>query len=225
MLHKETASTTLFEILKQLSSVPELNSFRLVGGTAIALLLGHRKSIDIDFFSTDKVDMRIVRKVINEKFPDTEVFLTDQNLRTEIKGVRVELYDDWIVPFKQAPIVIDGVRLANLNDLAAFKISAIIGRREKKDYIDLYFLFKEIGDGKVLAGAAKVLGDFKLYDPLLSNKSILFALGEVEIAEKSNTPMPDMITPFLWNEIKDSMNQAGKQFLQTQIGHKDPRKE
>lgn len=49
MLHKETITPELLEVLQSLVSMDELAVFQLVGGTAIALQLGHRKSIDIDF--------------------------------------------------------------------------------------------------------------------------------------------------------------------------------
>ncbi|MFM7430366.1 MAG: hypothetical protein ACKO1F_10760, partial [Flammeovirgaceae bacterium] len=69
----------------------------------------------------------------------------------------------------------EGVRLSALEDLAAFRLSDIIGRREKKDYIDLYFLFKRFG-GDIM------LSSFKSYEPLLFDKSLLFVLAEVDTA-------------------------------------------
>lgn len=56
MLHLETVESDTFAILKKIQSLPELNSTRLVGGTALALLLGHRHSVDLDFFGNWKAE-------------------------------------------------------------------------------------------------------------------------------------------------------------------------
>jgi len=76
-------------------------------------------------------------------------------------------------------MVEDGLRLASPMDLAALKLDAIIERREKKDYIDLHVLFKS-------PGSDAILGKFKTYNPHVSEKSVLFALGEVNTARETN---------------------------------------
>lgn len=205
-LHKEAVSPVLLELLQELSSVSEMNSFRLVGGTAIALQLGHRRSVDIDFFSNEKIDKTSLRQLLNKKFPGSQIALTQNNLSTEMRGVRVDIYDDWMIPFRNTPVIEEGIKIAALEDLAAFKLSAITARREKKDYIDLFFLFKKLG-------AAVILNDFKIYEPLLSPKSILFALAEVEVAQTNKSPMPDMLIEINWSEINESMTQAAKNYL------------
>lgn len=213
MLHKNSASPELLEIAQVLSNIPELDSFRIVGGTALALLIGHRKSIDIDFFSNIKVDKRNVIDILKEAFPESVFYRTQHNIRTAIKGVRVELYDDWHTPFRYDPEVHDGLRLASLHDIAAFKLDAIIERREKKDYIDLYFLFNHLG-------AKNVLNEFKEYNPHLSIKSILFALGEVNVAEENKSVMPEMLAALSWKEVKKTMLDAAKTFIAMQQKNK-----
>lgn len=183
MLHKETVTPALLTLLQTLNAIPLLNSFRLVGGTAIALQIGHRKSIDIDLFSNEKAHKPTIRKVLS-----------------------VELYDDWHIPFLNNIVIDEGIRLSTLEDLAAFKLSAITGRREKKDYIDLYFLFRKLG-------AQVVIGDFKKYDPLLSPKSILFALLEVGTALENASPMPVLLSSINWNEVKETMILAAKNYV------------
>ena len=54
MLHQETVEPRTLELLKQLQAEPLLQSFNLVGGTALALRIGHRKSIDLDLFTTEE---------------------------------------------------------------------------------------------------------------------------------------------------------------------------
>jgi predicted nucleotidyltransferase component of viral defense system len=206
MLHRETIGRELADVARALVMAPELNAFRIVGGTAVALHIGHRTSVDIDFFSNDKVSKQSILRFLKDKFPGNEFFVTEHNILGEIEGVRVDLYDDWMIPFKRPAVVADGLRLASMEDLAAFKLSCITERREKKDYIDLFFLFKELGSQSVLRA-------FKDYNPLLSEKSILFALSEVRTAAENKSPMPNMLMDVGWNEIEASMIQAAKQYV------------
>ena len=211
MLHTESVSVDLLNVAKQLCALPALSSFRLVGGTAIALHLGHRKSIDIDLFPNKKLSKDLVRKTLHAEFPNATFFVDEHSLISEINGVRVELYDEWHIPFQTPVIVSDDIRLASLNDLTAFQLSAITGRREKKDYIDLHFLFDRIGAMQALTG-------FKNYEPLMSMKSVLFALGEIGVARTNQTPTPKMILPFDWDEVEQKFERVAKEYL-TLMGH------
>lgn len=211
MLHKETVTPELLEVLKSLMSIEQLKAFQLVGGTAIALQLGHRKSVDIDLFSNQKADLRAISQTIRSNFPErSAITLTQSSISTFIKGVRVDIYDDWSIPFQRELVYDEEIRLSNLEDLAAFKLSTIIGRREKKDYIDLFFLFKSLD-------AAKVLTDFKTYEPLLSDKSLVFALAEVDTVKNNKSPMPDMLLAVDWKEVKDVMIEESRRFVQMKI--------
>ena len=206
MFHNEAVSAELIDTLRTLQSIPELDSFRLVGGTAIALQIGHRKSVDIDLFCNERTDKARISHEIKSRFHISNLTVTETNLAGEVNGVRLELYDHWMMPFKKPAVVSEGLRVAALEDLAAFKLSAITGRREKKDYVDLYFLFDRLG-------SQNVLENFKSYDPLLSSKSILFALSEVKTAKENKSPMPDMLVAFDWRDAVDSMLSASKVFL------------
>ncbi|HCW05980.1 MAG TPA: hypothetical protein DGG95_01295 [Cytophagales bacterium] len=206
LLHKETVTPTLLNLVKQIFTLKGMESFRLVGGTGLSLQLGHRKSVDIDLFSNEKVDKTYLRKNLARLFPEVEVVVTEDSLTAEIDQVRVDIYDDWMIPFRQAPVIAEGIAMASLRDIAALKLSSITGRREKKDYIDLYFLFEQLG-------AQNVLTEFKEYDPHLSTKSILFALTEVDTARNNKSPMPDLILPVDWSLISNSMKQAAKEYV------------
>jgi hypothetical protein len=206
MIHSETVTAELLEIAQRLCEDHRLNMFRIVGGTAIALHIGHRKSVDIDFFACEKVNKREISLLLLDMFPGTEFYITQVSLSAEINGVRVELFDDWHTPFKEEPVIEDGIRLASLPDLAAFKLDAIIERREKKDYIDLHVLFQTLG-------ALHTLQQFKLYNPHVSDKSVLFALGEVEVARVNKSVMPEMLIDLPWVTIEHTMINAAREFI------------
>lgn len=206
MLRIETVSHDLLQLGRQVTNAKGLTDFRLVGGTAIALQLGHRKSVDLDFFSNQRIDLQVLRRRVNELFPHSVFFVSPDHLTGEVNGVKVEFYQDWHIPFKNQAVESDGFRLANLMDLAAFKLSAITARREKKDYIDLYFLFQSLG-------IEPVIEHFVDYEPLMSKKSILFALTEVVEAQRNQSIMPDMLEPFTWKVAQAKMIEASEKAI------------
>lgn len=206
MIHFETVTEELLEIARRLCGNPQLNIFRIVGGTAIALHLGHRKSVDIDFFTYEKVNKKEILLALREMFPGTEFYITQHSISAEINGVKVEFFDEWQTPFREKPVIAEDLRLASLPDLAAFKLDAIIGRREKKDYIDLYVVFQ-------MLGAVHTLRQFKSYNPHVSEKSVLFALGEVETTRDNKSVMPEMLIDLSWATIEHAMIDAAREFI------------
>ena len=70
MLHLETVEPHTFSVLKQLMEMPELKGFSLVGGTALSLLYGHRKSVDLDLFSNKSFGNVDLVKAMTAKFKD-----------------------------------------------------------------------------------------------------------------------------------------------------------
>lgn len=207
-LHKETVTEELLEVLKDLMSIELLSSFRLVGGTAIALQLGHRKSIDIDFFSNEKMSKQAIVASLLNKFPHSEYVTTSYSVNARIKEVKVDIFDDWSVPFRKPSLVVNGMRLAALEDLAAFKLTAFTERREKKDYVDLFFLFKKFG-------GLTLLEQYKKYNPLISSKSLLFAMREIDTAHSNKSAMPEMLVPFSWEEAKNFMESVTREYFKS----------
>jgi predicted nucleotidyltransferase component of viral defense system len=118
-----------------------LNSFVLVGGTALALQLGNRKSIDLDLFSnTDFASNELLISLLN----DYQILVNNQHsqtLITTINHVKVD-FIKFHYPFIRPFLVIENIRMASLEDIAAMKLDAITGRGSKKDFYDLFFLLQ-----------------------------------------------------------------------------------
>jgi hypothetical protein len=207
-LHKEAVTEELWDVLMKLMSIESLLSFRLVGGTALALQMGYRKSIDIDFFSNEKTNKKTIIDSLKNKFPGAEYVTTSYSVNARINGVKIDIFDDWSIPFLKSPLEVDGLRLSALEDLAAFKLTAFTERREKKDYVDLYFLFEKF-DG------IKLLEQYKVYNPLLSPKSLLFALHEIDTAESNKSVMPEMLVPFSWEQAKILMSTVAREYFKS----------
>lgn len=145
--------------------------FGLVGGTAIAFQIGHRRSIDFDLFTTDDFDNDKVRSVIRETFKIQSTLVEHPGELTLIAGgVKITFYK---YPFKIAfsEKFEDIIKMPNLLTLAAMKAFALGQRAKWKDYADLYFIFKKYSFSEVATKAKELFkGEFneKLFREQLS---------------------------------------------------------
>jgi len=140
-MHKEILITEQKNLLPFIKSFS--NDFGLVGGTAIALHIGHRKSVDFDLFSNKEFTNRQIRnKIIKNKKKIEHVFVDEKNEFTVlIDGVKCTfLYYPFKIKFSKK--LEDKITLPDLLTLSAMK-AYTLGRRNKwKDYVDLYFIMK-----------------------------------------------------------------------------------
>ena len=92
MLHQNTVEPRTLGILNRLMQLPELEQFALVGGTNLALRLGHRLSVDLDIFTNEPFDLAAVWEATRQEFP--KVIKLDergQTLLANIEGVKIDL--------------------------------------------------------------------------------------------------------------------------------------
>lgn len=125
--------------------MPELQDFSLVGGTALALKLGHRISIDIDLFSSTQPDFLLIKQSLEREFG--KCFLSENiqagfALFAAIHNVKTDIlhYPHSLIAEIE---VVDGVRMYSNKDIAAMKVNAMLGRGQKKDFFDLAELLKQ----------------------------------------------------------------------------------
>ena len=141
MLQSQTVESNTLELLKSLMQKEYLDSFVLVGGTALALQLGNRESIDLDLFSNiDFASNELLTSLLN----DYQIVVNNQlsqTLITTINYVKVD-FIKFHYPFIRPFLVIENIRMASLEDIAAMKLDAITGRGSKKDFYDLFFLLQ-----------------------------------------------------------------------------------
>ena len=113
--------------------------YYLAGGTALALRIGHRKSVDLDYFINSQIDTTSLKEKLVEVFSQTAVeilFEKKNTLWCAINGVKVSFMtraDTLLASIDP----IDYFRLANIGDITVMKLNAICGREEYKDYFDL----------------------------------------------------------------------------------------
>lgn len=168
----------------------------LAGGSALALHLGHRYSIDFDFFSKESFDPQKLSRQLQKLGNFEETLAKGISLIGTFQGVKFSYFQyEYSLIAKTSKFL--EVNIANINDIAAMKIAAIMDRGIKRDFIDIYEMIQE---------GMKLEDIFKLYDQKYhtfeTNKfSIIKSLGYFDDAEGSN--MPRMIKKVSWEKVKD----------------------
>lgn len=141
MLHAATVKPETLGLLKKLMSLPELEAFNLAGGTALALQIGHRISVDLDFFGDAAFEVIEVMDAIRD-FAEVSIIsqsrsiliLNTNNVKTDFVRYRY--------PLLKPVLQIEGLRLLSALDIGAMKLAAITNRGRKRDFFDLFFLLK-----------------------------------------------------------------------------------
>ena len=143
MLHTQTVEPSTLGLLRSLQSKDYLKGFNLVGGTALALYLGHRTSIDIDLFSNFNFDTAQLIELIQQDYP-LQLYSTASNtLKGRIENVNVDIIAHRY-PYLNEPSDIDGIRILSEPDIIAMKLNAIsVSGQRSKDFIDIYFVLEE----------------------------------------------------------------------------------
>ena len=91
MLQKGAVEKTTLELLGELTREPILSSARLVGGTSLALQIGHRKSTDLDFFTNDSPDIQSIVKLLYEKYDYKAQLIGEKATIGFINGVKIDV--------------------------------------------------------------------------------------------------------------------------------------
>lgn len=193
MLYYQAVAPNLITLLKELFVLNDLDSFRLVGGTSLALQLGHRKSVDLDLFTDKHFDNNELKQILSEKFSSFNVNWENRNGFTcFINEVKVDFFN-WHIPFLFPAIVEDNIRMADKREIAAMKFEAITTRKERKDFTDISFLLKEYP-------MKELLTVFKTRYPFLTHTFVLESLMAVDKADESIAP--EMLVHAEWNDLK-----------------------
>ena len=204
MLNYHALPTATLAALKKLMIVPCLQDRILVGGTGLALYLGHRLSIDIDLFSPEPFDAPTFVYEMSE-FGKTELIATSPiSLHLNFDDVKTDIVKypyGWIRPI----IFEEGVRVAAVEDIAAMKLAAITNRGSKKDFYDIFFLLQQYS-------LNELLDFFKTKFPDWNEFMVLQSLGYFEDAELTETPKV-LLGRITWNQVKTTVSQVVRKYL------------
>ncbi|MFN7674421.1 nucleotidyl transferase AbiEii/AbiGii toxin family protein [Flavobacterium sp.] len=152
-LNWNTVKPRLQEVLQDIIYQPIFMPFRLVGGTALSLQLGHRMSEDIDLFTAAEygsIDYKAIREFLENKYPfcvsrslDNVSFGTNFVVGNSITDcVKLDLY--YTDEFIEKPIIINNIRMATINEIIAMKLEVILQGGRKKDFWDLHYFMDKM---------------------------------------------------------------------------------
>lgn len=202
MLSLSTVEPHILDILKKIMSFPIFREVRLVGGTSLALQLGHRKSIDLDFFGkltcTNEELKNSLRQIgvltVIKENPNIKIYKVD-----DVKVDFVNYCYDWI----EDSIEEDGVFLASMKDIAAMKINAIEGRGTKKDFIDIYFLLQHFSLSQIMDFYAQKYPENSFFRAIMSLTYFIDADAQIP---------PEMCVSVSWEDMKTVIVKAVKDY-------------
>lgn len=141
-IFKETVKPGTYKLLKVLMNDPYIANFNLVGGTALSLQTGYRKSIDLDmFYYGGDYDREKLSEYLKAKYSLEPTISVGHTIIGRIEGVKVDFIKAYNTLTEPVIVTEDGIRLVDARDIAAMKLQAIgqSGTR-RKDFIDVAFL-------------------------------------------------------------------------------------
>jgi predicted nucleotidyltransferase component of viral defense system len=200
MLREETVEPATLGLLKQLVAVPELKSFRLVGGTALSLLFGHRQSIDLDFFTDESLEKDVLIPALEDGFG--KIITVNDRSKSIYQCIIQNVKVDFVCvqdPFLNPVQLIEGIPFADIKDLIALKLNAVKGRGVKKDFWDVARLLQEYS----LNDLFQFYHDrFKYDDTFAMRRSIAY------FNDAENDIDPKSLDGMTWEKVKLTIDKA-----------------
>ena len=174
----------------------------LAGGTALGLQLGHRRSVDFDFFvSGSQFDFAALERELIERLPFQSLGAEEKALHGKLHGVRVVAMKYEYLRLRQVRRCVPfGCNLAALDDIGTMKLAAICHRRTKKDFVDLWALLKS---GKSLS---QLLHDFQERFHVQDLAVVMRRLIDTDDVDDSR--MPRMLWQTRWSLIKSDLRNS-----------------
>lgn len=216
MLYYNTVNDVLLESLLTLMNAPLFDNFRLVGGTALSLQIGHRLSVDIDLFS-DATYSSINFDLIDEYLEHTFAFCQHSANTNPAVGksytigsdpnniIKLDIFytDEYILP----ALIEDGIRMATVEEIIAMKLDVVQRIGRKKDFWDLHELLVKFDLDTMISLHAQ------RYPYNHDRELILNNLTYFDLAEDNFDPI--CLRGKYWELVKEDIEDAVQNFLKS----------
>jgi predicted nucleotidyltransferase component of viral defense system len=206
MLHTKTVTAETYALLKYIQAQKAFNEMRLVGGTSLALQYGHRESEDLDFFGKSGLDMGELMEILKNQGEIKQIKNSSTIKVLSVNNTKID-FVEYSYPWIAKPVLVDGLTLAAVQDIAAMKIAAITGRGSRKDFYDLDLLLTLFSLEEILNFYTKKFSDGSLY---LALKSLIY----FEDAEHEKDPV--LLRKRAWNEVKANIEKMHLDYMKNQ---------
>jgi len=212
MPHWEALTPATLQTFQHVQRLPFIRSFYLAGGTGLALHLGHRFSIDLDFFSPAASavgpDQRDALRILLDD-PSLSITYDDDGTFAAIwREVGISFFRLALYPLVQEPLLVEGVCIATIQEIGAMKMAAIIDRGTRKDLIDLYYILQSVSLEEVFNVAATKYAHVHSFP--------VSALAYFPDAE--TLPMPRMLDRTPWSKMKKFLERQAIEAGQMRLG-------
>lgn len=202
MLHKDPfiIAEATFKLTQELRTLEELKDFVLVGGTSLALQLGHRNSIDIDLFCHHEFDGSKLVEDLRKYYTISTTLEKKNTVLAYINDIKVDFIRH-NYPYVLPPITEEGITFLSKEDIAAMKLNAIMRSGKRlKDFIDVYFLLEHFSMNQMLDFFVVKYPDT---NPLIPLKAITY-FDDID----ENIDPPKLLQPLPFIKIKNRINDA-----------------
>lgn len=196
-MFKESISQETKLVLQKIRQSDLIGKFYLAGGTALAIQLGHRESIDLDWFCQTDFSNQEVKANLSK--------LGKFEVTSESEGTVNGILDNVKISFLRyqykllfSPVDFEEIKIADERDIAAMKIDAVSSRGSKKDFIDVFFLLKKYSLEELIEFFEKKYAEIS-YNKLHILKSLVY------FTDADDEPMPIMLQNIDWVEVKKEL--------------------
>ena len=215
-MHKECFPEQGWKVFRKLKNLFKKYNAVLAGGTALAFHLGHRISVDLDFFTDMEFDAEAVISGIRKTGCPFRIISEGEGyLIVEVEELKISLFK-YAYPFLENPALYEGMPVAGILDIASMKVIAISRRGIKRDFIDLYVILQEVPFHKIAEHIINRFGKERI-NPLHIGKSLVY------FSDAESNPEPEYVKgkEIKWDKIKKFFKGHAKQFvLDLDIAHK-----
>ncbi|MBI2332436.1 MAG: nucleotidyl transferase AbiEii/AbiGii toxin family protein [Chloroflexi bacterium] len=189
------------------------HEFYLAGGTALALQLGHRYSIDFDFFSPTQTDITLLTEPLKLAFKGYNISQVHNpwgNLILTVENIRVGFYS---YGYKMVqPLLESGnLSLSGIKDIGLMKFDALLSRASRKDFYDIYALCQRVSLMDLLALAPDKYPDVRDFEIQVAKRMVYFERADQESGL-------NLIEKVEWSTVKnwfeDQAKQIGKSWIE-----------
>jgi len=197
--HWEALTAETQQAFRLIAGLGFIQHYCLAGGTGLALHLGHRFSVDLDFFSGQAEAVGPdEREQLRRKFDDPTLIITydkDATFVANWRQVGVSFFRVQQYPQVEPVHILEGVPVASIEEIGAMKLAAIIDRGTRKDLVDLYFILQQVPLERLFRVAANKYSRVRSFGASATRGLAYFVDAEA-------LPMPQMIDHTPWSKMK-----------------------
>ena len=205
-LFKQAIAKSALRALELVARADLTPKFYMAGGTAASIQIGHRLSVDLDYFSQTEFKSEIlVDSLLSNSIDISNIETLKGTLHCVIENTKVSfLRYRYNLLFDTATF--GRTDIASLCDIALMKMIAITSRGAKKDFIDLYFILQQMP-------LSYILDNFPKKYPLKEIDPYCYIKGLTYFDDAQNDPMPHMLMPCDWEEVKNYFQNAVRELV------------